>query len=178
MSLQAFLVKDRVKLQGLKQDMWKEEHEEQISVFYHDPSVRLLVAYIDQVNGLTVSTAIPNYIVDELAYFLKDENVELTVEDFPKLVQCGTAKSSGTIDSLLRLMQSLYGPTFFTNSSWPDGVRNDLSSHVHRFLSHLTDNKHKGRQTVLYVPNEGPRMSQTNAHKIKELVQRLESEQA
>lgn len=171
-------MKDRVRLQCLKEDMWKDEHEVQISLFYHDPTVRLLVVYIDQINGLTVSTAVPNYIVDEVTYFVKGENIQLTVEDFPKLVQFGTVEGARTIDSMLRLMQNLYGPTFFTNTSWPDSVRNDFSSHVHRFMSQLTDNKHKGRQTVLYVPNEGPRMSQANAHKIKELVKRLESETA
>lgn len=57
------------------------------------------------------------------------------------------------------------------------GVRNDLSTAVHRFMTNLTDAQHKTvGHTVLYVPNEGTSMASPDAHKHKELVQRLEGQ--
>ncbi len=57
------------------------------------------------------------------------------------------------------------------------GIRNDFSSQVHKFLAHLTDAQHKTvGHTVLYVPNEGTAMASPDAHRDKELVQRLEGE--
>ena len=42
-------------------------------------------------------------------------------------------------------------------------------------MAHLTDTQHKTvGHTVLYVPDEGTRMAVANAHKDKDLVQRLE----
>lgn len=44
-------------------------------------------------------------------------------------------------------------------------------------MAHLTDAQHKTvGHTVIYVPEEGPRMTSPDAHKDKELVQRLEGQ--
>ena len=55
------------------------------------------------------------------------------------------------------------------------GVRSEFFSHLHRFLAHLTDAEHKASgHTMLYVPDEGPVMCDSEAHKNKEFVQRME----
>lgn len=57
------------------------------------------------------------------------------------------------------------------------GVRNEFFNQLHKFLAHLTDAQHKTvGHTVLYVPNEGPIMTDPNSHKNKDFVQRMESE--
>ena len=57
------------------------------------------------------------------------------------------------------------------------GFRNEFSSQLHRFMAHLTDSQGKAAgHTVLYVPDEGPKMNDSLVHKDKELVQRLEGE--
>lgn len=54
-------------------------------------------------------------------------------------------------------------------------MRNDFSGHLHKFMAHLTDAQHKpSGHTVLYVPDEGPKMDNQQAMFDKDLVQRLE----
>ena len=166
------MVKARVSLPGFRQHMWKEEHDETIGKFISEPNTRLLIFHIDPIFGFVVATTIPNYVVDKLMYFMKGESTVVTAENFHKAVQYGAAGSKNPLDSVLRFLHCFYGPTVFTNESWPDDFRNGFSVHVHRFMSTLTDYKYK--MTVLYIPDEGPKMCQPNAHKMKELVFRLE----
>ena len=66
---------------------------------------------------------------------------------------------------------------FFENKSWPDSIKNDFSSQLHKFLASLTDTRWKMEgKTVLYIPNEGLTLEPEKAAKDKDLVQRLESE--
>ena len=56
------------------------------------------------------------------------------------------------------------------------GIKNDFSAQLHKFLASLTDTRWKmDGKTVLYIPNEGFKISPEIASKDKELVQRLES---
>lgn len=61
--------------------------------------------------------------------------------------------------------------------NYKPGIKNDFSGHLHKFMANLTDTRYKMQgKTVLYVPNEGNRLSVEEAAKRKEFVQRLESE--
>ena len=61
--------------------------------------------------------------------------------------------------------------------NYKQGIKNDFSGHLHKFMANLTDTRYKMQgKTVLYVPNEGNRLSVEEAAKSKEFVQRLESE--
>ena len=47
---------------------------------------------------------------------------------------------------------------------------------MHKFLGQLIDAEHKTTgHTVLYIPDEGPKMSEEESYKDKEFVQRMES---
>ena len=101
---------------------------------------------------------------------------ELNVGNLLKYVQYGTVMG-GHIESLLQLMNGIYAPIFFENTSWPDSIKNDFSAQLHKFLASLTDTRWKMEgKTVLYIPMEGVNMQSEDAAKDKELVQRLESE--
>lgn len=57
------------------------------------------------------------------------------------------------------------------------GFHNDFAGHLHKFMAQLTDAQHKTvGHTVIYVPDEGPKMTSSDAHSDKELVQRLEGQ--
>ena len=61
--------------------------------------------------------------------------------------------------------------------NYKPGIKNDFSAQLHKFMANLTDTRYKMQgKTVLYVPNEGTRLSVEEAAKSKEFVQRLESE--
>jgi dynein heavy chain, axonemal len=78
--------------------------------------------------------------------------------------------------SLLRAVAGLYAPLLFGSKQWPDSIKNDFSSQMHRFLAVLTDIRwRKEGITKLYIPKEGLDISIEQAAKDKELVQRLES---
>ncbi|XP_077988088.1 dynein axonemal heavy chain 2-like [Glandiceps talaboti] len=170
------LVKERAILTGLKSDMWKEEHDLAIDKFLQSNGAnRLLVIYLDSLNGLVADSNIPTNTVDEMSYFIRTEGDPLTADNFLKCVQYGTVHC-GHIESLLRLMHGIYSPIFIENKSWPDSIKNDFSAQLHRFMASLTDTHYKMQgHTVLYIPNEGLHITPEKAAKDKELVQRLET---
>ena len=45
------------------------------------------------------------------------------------------------IESLMRVMNNIYAPIFFENTSWPDSIKNDFSAQLHKFLATLTDTR-------------------------------------
>ncbi|XP_074657783.1 dynein axonemal heavy chain 2-like [Tubulanus polymorphus] len=170
------LIKERVTVTGLKEEMWSDQHYAIVDAFVVDNSRRLLIAYIDAINGLVIASEIPASGVDELTYFIKSDKPDaLTADAFLVDVQYGTVKSAH-IESLLRLMNGIYAPIFLENASWPDSIKNDFSAQLHKFMASLTDTRWKMEgKTVLYVPNEGMNIESEFAAKNKELVQRLET---
>jgi len=79
------------------------------------------------------------------------------------------------LDDLLSKMNSDYLNKFLQDKSWPDGVRKDFVSGLHKFMAALTEASHlsKGR-TNLYIPAEDLSDIEAAA-KDKDLLQRLES---
>lgn len=147
-----------------------------ISTFLEDENYRLLIIYIDKINGLSVDLQIPYVQVEEISYFIKNQEIRLiTAENFQEAVQYGCV-TGGHIQSLLRIMNGVFAPIFFENTTWPDSIRNDFSAQMHKFLASLTDTRWKLEgKTVLYVPSEGLHLDAAIAAKDKDLVQRLES---
>ena len=168
------MVKERISLTGLEDDMWTDEHMQRIDRFITNGE-KLLVAYIDNINGFVLNNSMPLSAVKQLVYFVKKDTVEVTPETFSRVIQYGTV-IGGHIESLLRCMMGIYAPIFFDNTSWPDSIKNDFSAQLHKFLASLTDTRWKIEgKTVLYIPNEGQKQEPELAAKDKELVQRLES---
>jgi len=106
--------------------MWTDTHHKQIMEYLVDTSVQLMLVYIDSHNGLTLAKAVPPYQLEEIAYFIKPQNVEITETNFYSVLQMGTVKGN-FVDSLLRAMHDLYAPTFFESSTWPDSILHILS---------------------------------------------------
>ncbi|XP_033636218.1 dynein heavy chain 2, axonemal-like isoform X2 [Asterias rubens] len=169
-------VQEHVILSALTPEMWTSEQYSYIEEFFNSRNpFRLLVIYVDTQIGLVLDNKIPAQAVDEICYFIRKEGMAIDSSNIDKEVQYGSVKS-GHIESLLRLMQSIYAPLFFENTSWPDSIKNDFSAQLHRFMASLTDTHYKIQgHTVLYIPNEGLNVSPDQAAKNKELVQRLET---
>ena len=113
--------------------MWLPEHDAVLDEFAgggSDIFPRLLVAYIDPVNGLVLGDGTPYSPVTELAYFIRrrprvpaeaggDGIPPISPETFLQEVQYGIV-TGRHIESLLRIMTGIYVPMFFRNTSWPD----------------------------------------------------------
>ena len=108
---------------GLQQSMWMKEHDDIIMRFVkdEDPNNRLLTFHIDSQEKLIVSREIPPYFVDQLFYMIKKKPVKVEVTNFAKIVQFQLIKGH-TVENLLRVMTTVFGPMFFQNSSWPDSI--------------------------------------------------------
>ena len=118
---QPSLVKQCTVLSDLTSDMWMSEHDALITNFIEDSSQQLLLVFNDAHSGLTISSDLPPFAVKELAYFIREEDVKVTVENFVTVLQFGTVHGA-SVDTLLRAMHGLYAPTFFENSTWPDSI--------------------------------------------------------
>uniref|UniRef100_A0A8C3P4G2 Dynein axonemal heavy chain 2 n=1 Tax=Chrysemys picta bellii TaxID=8478 RepID=A0A8C3P4G2_CHRPI len=165
----------RVVLSGLRDDMWTEEHAATLDLFLKDVSKQLLVVYIDEFAGLKVEQNMPHQEQKQLTYFIRHENAEITAENFQKTVQFGTVRRP-YIDSLVRILNSVFLPRLFHNTNWPESIKNEFFSEIYHFMTSLTDtrSKMKGR-TVLYIPIEALSMKPEVVVKDKALVQRLET---
>lgn len=60
------------------------------------------------------------------------EDVSVSAANFSYVVQWGNLRSN-YLEGLLRLVGGIYAPMFFKNVSWPDSIKNDFSSHLHRW---------------------------------------------
>ena len=120
--------------------MWTSEHYDYIEEFFKmENPFRLLVIFVDTQMGLVLDNKIPSHTVEEICYFIRKEGVALDSSNIDKEVQYGSVKS-GHIESLLRLMQSIYAPLFFENTSWPDSIL------FHFQFVHKSVARHEGKK--------------------------------
>ncbi|XP_062904770.1 dynein axonemal heavy chain 2 [Mobula hypostoma] len=169
------LFKSRVLLEGLQPEMWTLEHDQMLTAFAQDVTQRVLTVFMDQYSGLQVTLGTPAQATDYLIYFIRKEGVEIDRDNFTHVTQFGSIRD-GHLESLLRHVQGVFAPQFFENRLWPEGIRNNFSAHLHKFLASLTDARYKlDGHTVLYIPQESLNLSPAEAAKDKELVQRLET---
>lgn len=74
---------------------------------------------------------------NQIVYFIRQALVPVTPKNFEATVQFGTVRGS-YIPALLRLLSGVFAPQIFTNTTWPESIRNHFASHLHRFLACLT----------------------------------------
>ncbi|CAN0160656.1 unnamed protein product, partial [Phaeothamnion confervicola] len=88
-----------------------------------------------------------------VAYFLRPEGVQLTARNVGDAMRYGVV-SGQMVNSLMRLMQGVFGPKVFARQqTWPESVKNELTSHFHRFMASLVETSNQARgKTVLYLP--------------------------
>ncbi|XP_063098620.1 dynein axonemal heavy chain 2 isoform X5 [Cavia porcellus] len=165
----------RAVLTGLADAVWTEEHDAVLSRFVQDPLESILTIFIDPCFGLKLELGMPIQTQNQLVYFIRQAPVTITAENFEATVQFGTVRGA-YIPALLRLLSGVYAPQIFTNTTWPESIRNHFTSQLHKFLACLTDTRYKLEgHTVLYIPAETENMRPEVVVKDKELVQRLET---
>jgi dynein heavy chain len=119
--------------------MWTSEHTMSAFDFFTSSGRRRLIVYLEPNSfspQLFVQTTLPDQKIPELMYFILD-SAPLSIVDFEKQVQYGTIEGP-LMESLLRLMQGVYVPVFAEDASWPDSVKRDFVSQLHKFMAVLT----------------------------------------
>ncbi|VDD80599.1 unnamed protein product [Mesocestoides corti] len=172
------MIRNRIILQGYKEDAWKDEHTLFVLTEFVPSNGADAIFFNMLPDGeLNVGSGVPVNAYRDVCYFVRTRegiNNEITSENFVRTVLNGSVIGQG-IESLLRVMASVYAPTFFFNESWPDSIKNDFALQLHRFMSALTDTRWKlNAKTVLYVPHEGLKLPSAVEAKNKDLVSRLE----
>ena len=126
-----------------------------------------------QENNLTSGTQ--NFISRsdyEFFFFLKKKECRITKKNMHDEIVYD--KVDGNIDKYLldKMKETLSDRIFSLN--WPEGIKNDLISNMHKFLIILNQSYFQElNKVVLYIPREN--VSGSEASKDKELVARLES---
>ena len=115
-----------------------EEHKVLIHDFLTIPDARKLVIYVDEKRNpnTQVTTSLPSQVFTEMAYFIKESALKsdiLTEHNFEHKVQYGKL-TKNTMESLLRIMSHVYVPIFLGNKKWPDSVRKEFNSQLHKFM--------------------------------------------
>jgi Dynein heavy chain, N-terminal region 1 len=81
---------------------------------------------------------------------LTDAVVDVTTT---AVIQVGVMRGSDPLSALDRLMTNVVSPLVLSNQTWPDTVRKDVHSALHKFMASLIEQVNQKRgQTVLYIP--------------------------
>jgi dynein heavy chain len=164
--------KQALSLTHYSEKMWKDGHADTVFEFLTNAEMTKLIAFVRS-DVLVLQNGIPSE-ASEIFYFIKQTKAQITEQNFEDILQYGTL-TGDVMASLLRLMENVYLPLFATNKNWPESLKKDFSSQLHRFMALLTDTTHQlSGHTVLYVPNEDLSNIEAAA-KTKDLVQRLEA---
>ncbi|XP_040202767.1 dynein heavy chain 2, axonemal [Rana temporaria] len=168
-------LKQRIVLSQLTSEQYTPEVDDTLERFASDVSQEALSVYFDPQSGLHAEPSMPAQNMKQFFYFVRKERAPLTPEDLEENLQFGSVRGS-YIAALLRLMNGIYAPYIFGNTSWPESIHNNFSANVHRFLAALTDTRYKLQgHTALYIPIEALNVEAETAIKDKEMVQRLET---
>ncbi|KAF5399982.1 Dynein heavy chain [Paragonimus heterotremus] len=172
------LIRDRIYLTGFEiEKHWSENIANLIETEFVTGERTCLFFYMNRKNELHMEYDVPRHWYAELNYFIQVPNpqgVPISSDNFDLRIQYGSIVGRG-IESLLRIMSTIFAPAFFANKSWPDSIKNDFALQLQRFMSALTDARWKlENKTVLYMPNENFDTPAEVAAKNKDLVNRFE----
>lgn len=174
----AEMIKSRIFLMDFTPEHWTEQHTEFINKdFVPVGNVDVIFCSMRLNSGLKLESNFPMNVFKDINYFIRTKEglgEVITSENFFRTVQHGSIIGQG-IESLMRIMVTIYAPTFFKNTTWPDSIKNDFALQLHRFMSALTDTRFKlSFKTVLYIPDEAMDISPSTSSMDKDLVNRLE----
>ena len=83
----------------------------------------------------------PAILPAEVMFFTVGESEEILDSNIAEVVKFGVIRGN-ILESLLRSMHSVHVPVLMGNDSWPDSIKKDFASHLHRFMASLTETVH------------------------------------
>lgn len=152
-----------------------------ITKFITHDNIQFLFIGLDQQGKIFSCLKLNNQLqgVKKLVYFIKDPiGKELVPQNIDEIVIYGCVQDGGStiLEQLLDLIKNIFAPELLTKDSlWPESIKKDFTSHLHKFLASLTETTYRMKgSTVLYIPMENIDEDISEARKKKDLVQRLE----
>ena len=114
------MLKSIICLSEVSKDDWTTEHDNHLANYARDPTQKVLVIYTDKERGLLIKDSFPTSPAPELFYFIRMANEVLNRENLLHVVQFGSLIPDH-VNGLLRVMNAIYTPVFFANTTWPEG---------------------------------------------------------
>ncbi|XP_058126202.1 dynein axonemal heavy chain 2-like [Anopheles ziemanni] len=154
---------------------FNEEAAEVIKLWLADANNPLLFIFYDG-NRLTASLAFPLCPINDLMYFMREEEQLFSALDrFHDDILFGTLH--GDIEgSLLVLLEQVYGPMILANVDWSENVKANVINGFNAFMTYLTELHYKlSGFTLLYVPREGSDMEVQEVVLNRSMIKRLEA---
>ena len=153
-----------------------EVHKQTLDTFIQDTNTLTIFAFVLNTK-LVVTTTLPNddeKSINRIFYSLKKQNLPILTDIYNDTV-FGILRPP-FISAICTIVEKFYSPMFFQKQFWPDSIRHDLNSQIHRFLSSYTEHKFKLQsKTVIYIPTENLNLSVEIGSRDKEFVSRLEN---
>lgn len=165
-------VRDMTVLYDLRDSDWNQECLTMIEKWLIDNKPVIFIYYSPD-NVLTGSMSLPLVPFQEAVYFIRQPNEMFRAETFHDNIQYGTIHDPD--ESLLILMESIYGPHFFAETlDWSDRLQNNFLSALDSFLTDTTDLHYKiSGLSILPVPilrEDSPIVDEFTLRRLKNLI--------
>ena len=140
------------------------------------PENRVLTMHMDADGALQIASSWGAFKENmSLQYFVRKTDDAVTSTNYYDSVDFGRL-SFNALRSLEGSMKGFFLPTLLQQTSWPDSLKKEFTSQVHKFMANLNDTIHQREgKTILYIPQES---LDGDAHALasdKDLTQRLET---
>ena len=170
------LIKNAIDLAGYVPAKFERQHQTLVREWMAHPENRLLTMHMDADAALQITSSWGTF--DEttsLQYFVRKSDDAVTPANYYDTVDFGKL----TLNALRTLEGSMKGfflPTLLQQTSWPDSLKKEFTSQVHKFMANLNDTIHQREgKTILYIPQESLGADAHTLASDKDLTQRLET---
>lgn len=133
------------------------------------------IFFASTLDGVAVVMSIPKgWQVEKIVFFVRRLRAKITRGNLDEALEYGSI-THPNLDALLFMSKDVFAPNLLKNNTWPESIKKELGSQLHKYLANLTDITYRSKgSTVLYVPMEEI-SSIESAAKDKELIQLFES---
>jgi dynein heavy chain len=152
------LLQGTITLTGYTKKLWTQDHENTVIDFFSNPDFRKLVVFLKEDAAkndiLCLQNALPAAPTKEIMYYIKQSTSDaepISESNFERRIQYGIV-AGDAMESLLRTMQNLYLPLFSYNTQWPESIRKEFNSQLHRFMALLTDTTFQLKGHTVHIP--------------------------
>lgn len=133
------------------------EHGREVVDFANSRKECSLFAFFDANGNLQVQKQAPHLGQQrgKVAYFARPATMHaLEANELDERVSFGLVNEN-VMECMLLTLGNVYVPQLLSSQEWPESVKKDFTSQLHKFMANLTENAYEAKnQTVLYKPKE------------------------
>jgi len=143
--------------EGVEKNWRPREHGREVVDFANSRKECSLFAFFDGNGNLQVQKQAPHLGQQwgKVAYFARPATMHaLEANELDERVNFGLVNEN-VMECMLHTLSNVYVPQLLSSQEWPESVKKDFTSQLHKFMANLTESAYEAKnQTVLYKPNE------------------------